>query len=72
MKVRFLKNAEAEMKSSRTCGDGCCSFDEWAKEFFAKDEETEAVAEKSNFLPDGTIVLDGLKFGEDYTIIEFP
>lgn len=72
MKVRFLKNIEAEMKSSRTCGDGCCSYDKWTTEFFSVGEETVAVAEKSNFLPDGTIVLDGLKFGEDYTIIEFP
>lgn len=72
MKVKFLKPVEAQMKSSRTCGDGCCSFDEWTTEFFAKDEESEAVAEKSNFLLNGTVVLEGLKFGEDYVITEFP
>jgi hypothetical protein len=70
--VKFLKNTEAYMKSSRSCGDGCCSYDEWTKEFFAAGEEAEAVAEKSNFLPNGTIVLEGLTFKEDYEIIVFP
>lgn len=71
--IKFLKNTEAEMKSTRrVCGDGCCTEDTWTKEFFAKDEETEAVAEKSNFLPNGTIVIDGLTYKVDYEIIAFP
>jgi len=60
------------MKSSRTCGDGCCSFTEWDNEFFPIGEEVEAVAEQSNWLPDGTVVVDGLKFNEDFIITEYP
>ena len=72
MKVKFLKNSEAPMKSTWRCGDGCCSNAEWKPEFFPKDEESEAVAEQSNWVNDGTVDVSGLKFGEDYTITEFP
>jgi hypothetical protein len=72
MKVKFLKSSTAKIKDSRCCGDGCCSFDEWIEDFFSTGEEVEAVAEQSNFLPNGTVVLDGLKFNEDFIITEFP
>jgi len=70
--VRFLKNVEPEVKSTRTCGDGCCTYDEWNKDWFPAGTEVEAIPFKENFVLNGTVCLEGLTFKQDYEIIAFP
>lgn len=72
MKVRFLKNLEVPTKITECCGDGCCSWDEWKPGYVIKDEESEATVERTPFYQHGTVDVSGLKFNEDYIIIEFP
>jgi hypothetical protein len=72
MKVKFIKQCKAPYKSTTYCGDGCCSWDKWIEDLFFPDQIEEAIPERANLVPDGTVDLSGLKFGEDYTIIEFP
>lgn len=74
MKVKILRHLTAKMKSTWRHDDSCgCSGAEWVDQFFPKDEEVEATTDSTPWAcQDGTIQLDGLKFREDYDIIEFP
>jgi hypothetical protein len=74
MKVRFLKNVTAPMKSTWYHDDSCgCSGAEWREEFFSKDEESEATVDQRAWEHlDGVVDVSGLKYREDYDIIEYP
>jgi hypothetical protein len=74
MKIRFLKNITAPVKSTWHHDDSCgCSGDEWVDQWFPAGEETDASVDQSAFTyQDGTVDVSKLTFNEDYTIIEFP
>lgn len=75
MRIKFLRLVEANVfVECQVCPDPeCCGYvGEWEEEFFAADEEVEAVAERICYPDYGVVCVEGLKYKEDYEIIEFP
>lgn len=73
MKIRFLRMVDVPMKSTRYCGDGCCSYPEWnTATMMAGEEATDVVTESTMWCMDGSVNIGNLKYREDYEILEFP
>jgi hypothetical protein len=72
MTVEFLRDISVPVSITRRCGDGCCSWSEWEEECVFKGEFRDAETSQLSFVPSGTVDVSGLKFNEDYIIVEFP
>jgi len=66
MKIKFLRDCEAPQERTKYCGDGCCSWEVWDKQYFLKDEEADPGE------PAHKIDLSSLEYRVDYDIIEYP
>lgn len=72
MKVKFLEDCLLPTKSTKYCGDGCCSSAVWEPMHYIKTEEVEAVVERQIWCSDGIVDISSLTFNKDYVIVEFP
>ena len=74
MTIKILKTCTAPVSNTWECGDVCrCFHIEWKSFELRPDEEWEAVSEPSDNWGNSNVVdIRGLKFKEDYDIIEFP
>jgi len=74
MKIKFLTDSAAPVSRIWDCGDVCrCQHIEWEAEVFLAGDEADAVnGDEVTWGQAGVVDVSDLKFGKDYTIIEFP
>ena len=66
MKIRFLKDCKAPQQYTHHCSDGCCSWEVWEGAYFVPGEEADPEEYRHK------IDLSGLKYKEDFEILEYP